>query len=75
MITDAKIKDIAETYYDKGREEGRAEGRVEGREEGREEGRQERQAEIIQALIDAGFDKERLLAALKQAEKSITPEP
>ena len=70
MITDAKIKDIAETYYDKGREEGREE----GRQEGRMEGRQERQAEIIQALIDAGFDKERLLAALKQAEKSITPE-
>ncbi len=71
MITDAKIKDIAETYYDKGREEGRAE----GRQEGRMEGRQEERAEIIQALIDAGFDKERLLAALKQAEKSITPEP
>ena len=60
MITDAKIKDIAETYYDKGREEGR----------------QEVRAEIIQALIDAGFDKERLLIALKQADnKNNTPEP
>ena len=47
----------SKNYFDKGRAEGRVEGRVEGR------------AEVVNRLIQQGFDEDKINAALKAVEE------